>query len=151
MTIEQLRVFIAVAERGHVTEGPAYLNLAQSAASSRDRPARSPSRRIAVRPKRQQAHRVHLLAQRCLPEARRILAEVEHAEQTLADPARSKARVLETTGEPDDRWLPGCCGASSPFHRAYPRIASGRQLATPLRSPKRSRVYYLSRLCRRRG
>jgi DNA-binding transcriptional LysR family regulator len=33
MTLEQLRVFIAVAERGHVTEGARALNLAQSAAS----------------------------------------------------------------------------------------------------------------------
>ena len=33
MTLEQLRVFISVAERGHVTEGARALNLAQSAAS----------------------------------------------------------------------------------------------------------------------
>jgi DNA-binding transcriptional LysR family regulator len=33
VTLEQLRVFIAVAERGHVTEGARALNLAQSAAS----------------------------------------------------------------------------------------------------------------------
>ncbi len=33
MTLEQLRIFISVAERGHVTEGARALNLAQSAAS----------------------------------------------------------------------------------------------------------------------
>jgi DNA-binding transcriptional LysR family regulator len=34
MTFEQLRVFVAVAERQHVTRAAATLNLAQSAASA---------------------------------------------------------------------------------------------------------------------
>ena len=33
MTLEQLRIFVAVAERQHVTQAAAALNLAQSAAS----------------------------------------------------------------------------------------------------------------------
>jgi Bacterial regulatory helix-turn-helix protein, lysR family len=33
MTLEQLRIFVAVAERQHVTEAARALNLAQSAAS----------------------------------------------------------------------------------------------------------------------
>ena len=34
MTLEQLRIFIAVAEREHVTQAAAWLNLTQSATSA---------------------------------------------------------------------------------------------------------------------
>ena len=34
MTLDQLRIFVAVAERRHVTQGAAALNMAQPAASA---------------------------------------------------------------------------------------------------------------------
>ena len=120
MTLEQLRVFIAVAERGHVTEGARALNLAQSAASHAiaSLEARHDvllfdrvGRRIALT----QAGAA-LLAQ-----ARRILAEVEHAEQTLAEFGALDRGVLSLYSSQTiaGYWLPRRLVA---FRRAYPRI-----------------------------
>jgi len=39
MTLEQLRIFIAVAEKQHVTQAASQLNLTQSANQRRDRGA----------------------------------------------------------------------------------------------------------------
>jgi DNA-binding transcriptional LysR family regulator len=120
MTLEQLRVFIAVAERGHVTEGARALNLAQSAASHAiaSLEARHDvllfdrvGRRIALT----QAGAA-LLAQ-----ARRILTEVEHAEQTLAEFGALDRGVLSLYASQTiaGYWLPPRLVA---FRRAYPRI-----------------------------
>ena len=120
MTLEQLRVFIAVAERGHVTEGARALNLAQSAASHAIAALETRhdvllfdriGRRIALT-----EAGVALLAQ-----ARRILAEVEYAEQTLAEfgALERGALSLHASQTIAGYWLPQRLVA---FQRAYPRI-----------------------------
>src|SRR5271154_7146342 len=120
VTLEQLRIFISVAERGHVTEGARALNLAQSAASHAiaSLEARHDlllfdrvGRRIALT----EAGGARLV------QARRILAEVEHAEQTLAEfgALERGALSLHASQTIAGYWLPQRLVA---FQRAYPRI-----------------------------
>ncbi|HEY1782359.1 MAG TPA: LysR substrate-binding domain-containing protein [Roseiarcus sp.] len=120
MTLEQLRVFIAVAERGHVTEGARALNLAQSAASHA----------IAALEARHDVRLFDRIGRRIalteagvalLAEARRILAEVEHAERTLAEFGALERGVLSLHASQTiaGYWLPPRLVA---FQRAYPRI-----------------------------
>jgi DNA-binding transcriptional LysR family regulator len=120
MTLEQLRVFIAVAERGHVTEGARALNLAQSAASHA----------IAALEARHDILLFDRVGRRIvlteagaalLAQARRILAEVEHAEQTLAEFGALERGVLNLHASQTiaGYWLPRRLVA---FRRAYPRI-----------------------------
>ncbi len=52
MTLEQLRIFVAVAERQHVTQAAEALNLAQSAASAAIAGLEAPPRGQAVPPGR---------------------------------------------------------------------------------------------------
>ncbi len=120
MTLEQLRVFISVAERGHVTEGARALNLAQSAASHaiaalEDRHDVLLFDRVGRRIVLTEAGAA-LLAQ-----ARRILAEVEHAERTLAEfgALERGALSLHASQTIAGYWLPRRLVA---FRRAYPRI-----------------------------
>jgi DNA-binding transcriptional LysR family regulator len=120
VTLEQLRVFIAVAERGHVTEGARALNLAQSAASHA----------IAALEARHDVRLFDRIGRRIalteagvalLAEARRILAEVEHAERTLAEFGALERGVLSLHASQTiaGYWLPPRLVA---FQRAYPRI-----------------------------
>ena len=84
MTLEQLRIFVAVAEREHVTAAARELSLTQSAVSNA----------IAALEER---HDVHLfdrvgrgvvlnaVGRSFLPEARAVLARAQAAENALAD------------------------------------------------------------------
>ena len=120
MTLEQLRVFIAVAERGHVTEGARALNLAQSAASHA---IASLEARHDVRLFDRVGRRIVLTeaGAALLAEARRILAEVEHAERTLAEfgALERGSLSLHASQTIAGYWLPPRLVA---FRRAYPRI-----------------------------
>ena len=120
MTLEQLRVFIAVAERGHVTEGARALNLAQSAASHA---IASLEARHDIRLFDRIGRRIVLTeaGRALLAEARRILAEVEHAERTLAEFGALERGVLSLHASQTiaGYWLPRRLVA---FRRAYPRI-----------------------------
>jgi DNA-binding transcriptional LysR family regulator len=120
VTLEQLRVFIAVAERGHVTEGARALNLAQSAASHA----------IAALEARHDIRLFDRIGRRIalteagaalLAQARRILAEVEHAERTLAEfgALERGALSLHASQTIAGYWLPPRLVA---FQRAYPSI-----------------------------
>jgi DNA-binding transcriptional LysR family regulator len=120
VTLEQLRVFIAVAERGHVTEGARALNLAQSAASHA----------IATLEGRHDVLLFDRVGRRIvlteagaalLVQARRILAEVERAEQILAEFGALKRGVLSLHASQTiaGYWLPPRLVA---FRRAYPLI-----------------------------
>lgn len=120
MTLEQLRIFVAVAEREHVTRAASDLNLTQSATSAAiaalehrhdvklfDRVGR----RIALT----DAGRLFLL------EARAILARAGAGEQILADLAGLKRGRLsfaasQTIG---NYWLPQRLAA---FHKRHPGI-----------------------------
>jgi DNA-binding transcriptional LysR family regulator len=84
MTFEQLRVFIAVAERLHVTQAAAALNMTQSAASAAVQALETGLgtklfNRVGRRIELTETGRVFL------PEARAVLKRLAQAEQTLAE------------------------------------------------------------------
>ncbi|MBS7544464.1 LysR family transcriptional regulator [Ancylobacter oerskovii] len=84
MTLEQLRIFVAVAARQHVTKGAADLNLTQSATSAaiaalEARYATKLFDRIGRRIELTEAGRLFLV------EARAVLAQAAAAEKVLAD------------------------------------------------------------------
>ena len=121
MTLEQLRVFVCVAECEHMTHAAQTLNLTQSATSAA----------IAALEER---HRVKLFdrigrrialtdaGRAFLAEAKAVLARAATAEQTLADLAGLKTGALaiaasQTVGS---YWLPPRIAA---FHASYPGVA----------------------------
>ena len=107
MTLEQLRVFVAVAEREHVTRAAADLNLTQSATSAaiaalESRYATKLFNRIGRRIELTQAGRLFLV------EARAVLARAAAAETVLAELAGLKRGSLslaasQTVG---NYWMP---------------------------------------------
>ncbi len=120
MTLEQLRIFVAVAERQHVTNAARALNLAQSAASHAIAAleARHDTRlfdRVGRRIELTEAGRAFLA------EARTILAQVEHAELALSEFGKLERGTLTVHASQTiaSYWLPRHLVA---FRRAYPRI-----------------------------
>jgi DNA-binding transcriptional LysR family regulator len=120
MTLDQLRVFVAIAERQHVTQAARALNLAQSAASHAIAAleARHDTKlfnRVGRRIELTEAGRVFLA------EARIILAQVERAELTLSEFGKLErgALMVQASQTIASYWLPRHLVA---FHRAYPRI-----------------------------
>lgn len=120
MTLDQLRVFVAVAERQHVTEAARALNLAQSAASSAiaNLEARHGTKlfnRIGRNIELTEAGRAFL------QEARAVLARAEAAELALLEFSDLKRGVLsvEASQTIASYWLPRHLVA---FRQAYPLI-----------------------------
>ncbi len=121
MTLEQLRVFVAVAEREHVTRAAADLNLTQSATSAaiaalEARYAIKLFNRIGRRIELTQAGRLFLI------EARAVLARAAAAETVLAELAGLKRGSLrlaasQTVG---NYWLPPLMDH---YRLKYPGIA----------------------------
>lgn len=121
MTLEQLRIFIAVAEREHVTRAARDLNLTQSATSAAVAALESRYKtklfdRIGRRIELTHAGRVFLT------EAKAVLARAEAAELVLADLAGLKRGSLnlaasQTVG---NYWLPPFIHA---FQIRFPRIS----------------------------
>ncbi|HWY24459.1 MAG TPA: LysR substrate-binding domain-containing protein, partial [Nevskia sp.] len=120
MTLDQLRVFVAVAERQHVTRAAAMLNLAQSAVSAA----------IAALEARHGAKLFHRVGRGIelteagalfLVEARAVLARAEAAERTLAELGNLTRGTLSVQASQTiaDYWLPRHLVA---FHRAHPGI-----------------------------
>lgn len=120
MTLEQLRVFVAVAERQHVTRAAAVLNLAQSAVSAA----------VATLEARHGAKLFHRVGRGVeltdagalfLVEARAILARVEAAEQLLSELGDLKRGTLALHASQTiaGYWLPRHLVA---FRRKYPGI-----------------------------
>ena len=120
MTLEQLRIFVAVAERQHVTQAAHALNLAQSAASHA----------IAALEARHQAklfkrvgRRIELTeaGQVFLDEARAVLARAEAAELTLSEFGGLKRGTLSVQASQTiaSYWLPRHLVS---FKKAYPEI-----------------------------
>ena len=108
MTLEQLRVFIAVAECEHVTRAAGVLNLTQSATSAA---VAALEERHDVKLFDRIGRRIALTAagRAFLVEAKGVLARAGTAEQTLADLAGLKTGELtlaasQTVGS---YWLPG--------------------------------------------
>jgi DNA-binding transcriptional LysR family regulator len=120
MTLDQLRIFIAVAERQHVTHAAEALNLAQSAASHaiaslEDRHETKLFNRIGRHIELTDA------GQAFLKEARAVLATVEAAELALMEFSNLKRGVLSVQASQTiaNYWLPRHLAA---FRRAYPQI-----------------------------
>jgi DNA-binding transcriptional LysR family regulator len=121
LTLEQLRIFVAVAEREHVTEAARALNLAQSAASHAIAALEA---RHATRLFDRVGRRVALTeaGRAFLAEARTILAQVERAELSLSAFGKLERGTLAVQASQTiaGYWLPRHLVA---FHRAYPGIA----------------------------
>ncbi len=120
MTLEQLRIFVAVAEREHVTLGARDLNLTQSATSAAIAAleARHATRlfdRVGRRIALTEAGRIFL------EEARAVLARAGAAEAVLADLSELKRGALSVAASQTvgGYWLPQRLGS---FRRLYPSI-----------------------------
>lgn len=120
MTLDQLRIFVAVAERLHFTKAAQDLNLTQSAVSAAVAALEAQHdlklfdrlpRRIALT----EAGAVFL------PEARALLARAESAQVLLGDLAQTtRGRLrLHASQTVASYWLPGRMMA---LHEAYPHI-----------------------------
>ena len=120
MTLERLRIFVAVAERQHVTAAARALNLTQSAVSNA----------IAAL---EAEHQVHLFdrvgrgvvlnetGRAFLPEAQAVLARAAAAEAALADMSALRRGRLTVFASQTiaSYWLPRRLVA---FHAAYPGV-----------------------------
>lgn len=120
MTLEQLRIFVAVAERQHVTHAATALNLAQSAASHAIAAleARHDTKlfnRVGRRIELTEAGRVFL------KEARAVLARAELAELALSEFGSLKRGTLSVQASQTiaSYWLPRHLVA---FRKTYPDI-----------------------------
>lgn len=120
MTLDQLRIFVAVAERQHVTQAARALNLAQSAASHAiaSLEARYDAKlfdRVGRRIELTEAGRAFLA------EARTILAQIERAESALSEFGSLERGTLAVQASQTiaSYWLPHHLVA---FRRAHPRI-----------------------------
>jgi DNA-binding transcriptional LysR family regulator len=120
MTLEQLRIFVAVAERQHVTQAAHALRIAQSAASHA----------VAVLEARHNTKLFHRVRRRVvltdagevfLAEARAVLARADAAELALGELGTLKRGTLRIQASQTiaSYWLPRHLVA---FRRAYPQI-----------------------------
>lgn len=120
MTLEQLRVFIAVAEREHVTRAAQALNVTQSAASGAIAALEA---RHNIKLFSRVGRRIELTdaGVMFLEEARAILARVESAEVALSDYGGLKRGNLRLIASQTiaGYWLPERLAL---FHRRYPQI-----------------------------
>ncbi|MBE7728701.1 LysR family transcriptional regulator [Komagataeibacter sp. FXV3] len=121
MTLEQLRLFIAVAEREHVTAASRALNVTQSAVSAaianlEERHGVKLFHRVGRGIRLTDAGRLFL------PEARAVLARASHAEAVLAEFGGLRRGTLRVVASQTIAayWLPVTLVA---FRRRYPQIA----------------------------
>jgi DNA-binding transcriptional LysR family regulator len=120
MTLEQLRIFVGVAEREHMTRGAEALNITQSAASGAIATIEA---RYGVPLFHRVGRGIELTqaGQAFLGEARAVLGRAAHAETMLADFAglmRGKL-TLVASQTIASYWLPPRLAA---FHARYPQI-----------------------------
>ncbi len=120
MTLEQLRIFVAVAAQQHVTRAAASLNLTQSAVSAA---ISNLEARHAVRLFDRVGRRIELTeaGRMFLTEAIAVLARAEAAERMLADlSALKRGRiVIHASQTITAYWLPGPLVA---FRKRYPDV-----------------------------
>ena len=120
MTLEQLRIFVAVAERQHVTRAANALNLAQSAASSA---IASLERRHGTKLFHRVGRNIELTepGRAFLDEARAVLARVAAAELMLADFGGLQRGSISVCASQTiaGYWLPRHL---ADYHRAHPGI-----------------------------
>lgn len=120
MTLEQLRIFVAVAERQHVTRAAEALNVTQSAASGAIAALEA---RHGVKLFNRVGRGIELTdaGVMFLEEARAVLAQAASAELALSDYAGLKRGTLRLVASQTiaGYWLPERLAA---FHRRYPQI-----------------------------
>lgn len=120
MTLEQLRIFIAVAEREHVTRAAEALHMTQSAASGAIAALEA---RHGVRLFHRVGRRIELTeaGQLLLDQARGIMARVQAAESTLSELGGLRRGTLRLVASQTiaSYWLPP---RLANFHRRYPGI-----------------------------
>ncbi|HEY7548429.1 MAG TPA: LysR family transcriptional regulator [Hyphomicrobiaceae bacterium] len=126
MTLEQLRIFVAVAEREHVTQAARALNMTQSATSAaitalENRYATRLFDRIGRRIALTEAGRLFLA------EARAVLARAAAAERVLADLADLKrgSLLLAASQTVASYWLPQVVER---YRSRYPGIAIAQSI-----------------------
>ena len=123
MTLEQLRIFLAVAEREHVTRAAEALNLTQSATSAAIAALEARhGTRLFERIGR--GIRLTAAARAFLPEARAVLARAAAAERVLDDLASLARGSLSLAASQTlaSWWLPP---RMVQFHRRYPGVRLG--------------------------
>jgi DNA-binding transcriptional LysR family regulator len=120
MTLEQLRIFVAVAERQHVTRAAEALNLTQSAVSSAVT-ALETRHAVVLFDRVGRNIVLNQAGKAFLPQAREILAKVASAEAALDDIAGLSRGTLSIQASQtiSSYWLPPRLAA---FHRLYPGI-----------------------------
>jgi DNA-binding transcriptional LysR family regulator len=120
MTLDQLRVFVAIAERGHVTRAAEALHMAQSAASAA---IASLEARHGIKLFHRVGRGIELTGagRLFLGEAKAVLARAELASLTLEELAgRKRGRLsIEASQTIASYWLPRHLVA---FHGAFPGI-----------------------------
>ena len=134
MTLEQLRIFVGVAEREHMTKAAAALHVTQSAASAAiaaleahyDVPL---FHRIGRRIELTDAGRIFL------DEARAVLGRAASAELVLAEFSQLKRGTLRLVASQTiaGYWLPGHLAA---FHRIHPEITVDLAIANTKQATK---------------
>ncbi|QQP91819.1 LysR family transcriptional regulator [Skermanella sp. TT6] len=121
MTLEQLRIFVAVAEREHVTQGARDLNLTQSATSAAIAALEA---RYAIKLFDRVGRRIALTetGRIFLAEAKAVLARASAAETVLGDLAglRRGSLGLAASQTVANYWLPRVIHQ---YRRRYPGIA----------------------------
>lgn len=121
MTLEQLRVFVAVAERLHVTHAAAALNMTQSAASAAIAGLEG---RLRTRLFNRVGRHIELTEAGLLflPEARAVLGRAAQAEQVLSELADLERGRLSLWASQTiaGYWLPPFIVR---FHAAHPKVA----------------------------
>jgi DNA-binding transcriptional LysR family regulator len=127
MTLEQLRIFIAVASREHVTQAARELNLTQSATSAAIAALEA---RYGIRLFDRVGRGVVLTqtGRTFLAEAKAVVARAHAAEQVLGDLAGLKRGALTVAASQTiaSYWLPSRLPA---FHAAHPGIALDVKIA----------------------
>jgi len=120
MTLEQLRIFVAVAERGHMTRAAEALNITQSAASAAVA-ALEARHGVALFDRVGRGLALSEAGRVFLPEAQGVLARAESAAQALDDLTGLKRGRLRLAASQTvaSYWLPPRMAA---FARAYPAV-----------------------------
>jgi DNA-binding transcriptional LysR family regulator len=126
VTLEQLRVFVCVAECEHMTRAAHTLNLTQSATSAA---IAALEQRHGIKLFDRIGRRIALTGagRAFLNEAKAVLARAATAEQTLADLAglETGALALAASQTVGSYWLPRRIAA---FHARYPGVAVGLRI-----------------------
>ncbi|WP_292073611.1 LysR family transcriptional regulator, partial [Mesorhizobium sp.] len=120
MTLDQLRIFVAVAEHGHMTRAAERLGISQSAASAAIRALES---QHGVRLFNRVGRNIELAqtGHRFLPEAKAVLDRAAAARGVLEDVSQTVAGSLSIAASQTiaSYWLPRRLAA---FHEAYPAV-----------------------------